>query len=138
MEHPGKPNYSALDLNEYFRDKKGVFLVKVRGYDGENRYSREDSRLVMITDLGIVVKDNLDKTHNVFVSNISEGRPVSGAVVEVLGKNGLPVLTVKTNREGEAVVPDFPVLKKTGRRLSIKLQTEATFLFCRLTEMTVV
>ena len=112
MEHPGKPNYSALDLNEYFRDKKGVFLVKVRGYDGENRYSREDSRLVMITDLGIVVKDNLDKTHNVFVSNISEGRPVSDAVVEVLGKNGLPVLTVKTNREGEAVVPDFSGFKK--------------------------
>lgn len=120
-EHPAEANYSSLNLNEYFKDKKGVFLVKVRGYADDNHYSSEDSRLIMITDLGIVVKDNLNQTHDIFISDISESRPVSGAVIDVLGKNGLPVISVKTNAEGKASIPDFSGFKKDREAVVYKV-----------------
>ena len=107
LTHPAQANYSSLDLNEYFKDKKGVFLIRAHGTSAENYYSNTDSRLIIITDLGIVVKDSSTSQHNVFVSDISKEQPVENAIVEVLGKNGLPILTAETNKEGLAVIPDF-------------------------------
>lgn len=124
MEHPAKANYSSLDLSEYFKDKKGLFIVKVRGYADNNHFSSQDSRLIMITDLGIVVKDNLDKTHDIFISNISKSRPVSGAKIEVLGKNGIPVLSAQTNSRGKAVIPDFSGFKRDKEAVVYKVSDD--------------
>ena len=107
LRHPAQANYASIDLNEYFKDKKGVFLIRAHGTSAEDYYSNTDNRLVIITDLGIVVKDDISGQHNIFVSDINEGQPVEGATVEVLGKNGLPVLTAQTNKEGLAIIPDF-------------------------------
>ncbi len=105
--HPEAANYSSLDLNEYLADKKGVFLIKARGKSEYDTFSREDVRLVIMTDLGIVVKDDVNGTHNVFVADVAQGKPVAGAKVEVLGKNGLPILSSVTNEQGLAVIADF-------------------------------
>lgn len=106
MEHPAKLNYSSVNLNEYFKQKKGVFLIKVKG-SYQNNYTTEDNRLVIVTGTGIIVKDNLDKTHDVFVSSFSNGSPVNAAKVEVLGKNGIPVLEGYTNSQGLVSFPDY-------------------------------
>lgn len=119
--HPAQPNYSSLDLDEYFENKKGVFLIKVQGCSGEYFCSSEDSRLVVMTDLGIVVKDNLDNTHDVFVSDVSAGEPVAGALVEVLGKNGLPILKNMTNSNGLASLPDFSNFKRDKQPVVYKV-----------------
>jgi uncharacterized repeat protein (TIGR01451 family) len=65
----------------------------------------EDRRLILVTDLGLIVKDNADGTHDVFVQSIKSGEPVGGASVSVLGKNGLPLLTVTTDGTGRAPIP---------------------------------
>lgn len=121
MQNPAEANYSSLDLNGYFQNRKGVFLIKLRGYADKNNFSSEDSRLVVLTDLGIVVKDNLDKTHNLFVADISSGKPVENARVEVLGKNGIPVLSLKTNAEGMVLVPDFSGFKNDKEAVVYKV-----------------
>ncbi len=118
--HPAEASYSSLDLNEYFQNKKGIFLIKVQGY-ANNTSSPEDTRLIVITDLGIVVKDNLDKTHNIFVSDITKNEPVAGALVEVLGKNGLPILSAETNQQGMAVIPDFSGFHKDKTAVAYKV-----------------
>ncbi len=107
LSHPAKANYSSLDLNEYFKNRKGVFFIRAHGTSAEDYYSNTDTRLIVITDLGIVVKDDVDGQHNIFVSNVSKGAPVEGATVEVLGKNGLPILTAQTDENGMAAIPDF-------------------------------
>ena len=107
VSHPAEPNYASLDLNKYFENNKGVFLLKVQGQSGKNNFSPEDSRLVVITDLGIVVKENLDGSRRIFVSDISKGGPAENALVEVLGKNGLPVLSRQTDSSGMAEIPDL-------------------------------
>ena len=63
-----------------------------------------DRRLILVTDLGLLVKDNADGTHDVFVQSIKTGEPVGGAQVDVLGKNGIPVVSVKTDDTGRADV----------------------------------
>lgn len=108
--HPAKVNYSSVNLGEYFKDKKGMFLVKVVGKNSHSTTS-EDKRFVLITDLGIVVKKNLDESQNVFVASFAEGTPISGAKVQVLGKNGVPVLESYTNGVGMAQIPDFSSFK---------------------------
>ena len=45
-----------------------------------------DRRLILVTDLGIIIKDNADGTHDVFVQSIKTGEPVDGAQIDVLGE----------------------------------------------------
>jgi uncharacterized protein YfaS (alpha-2-macroglobulin family) len=74
-----------------------------------------DRRMILITDLGLIVKDNADGTHDVFVQSIKTGEPVDGARIDVLGKNGVPVVTVTTDDNGHAGLPalgDFKREKK--------------------------
>lgn len=128
-ENPAKADYSSLNLNDYFENKKGIFLIKVRGYADESYYTADDQRLIMLTNLGIVVKDNLDKTHDIFVSDISNGTPVVGAKVEILGKNGLPVLTVQTDERGHALIADFSDFKNDKQAVVYKVSHDSDLSF---------
>ena len=64
-----------------------------------------DERLILITDMGLVIKDNNDHTHDIFVQSIKTGDPVPNAHVEILGKNGIPVATAETDITGHAAIP---------------------------------
>lgn len=63
---------------------------------------RVDRRLVLVTDLGILVKKSVDGAQEVFVQSIHSGAPVAGATVEVIGKNGLTVMSQTTDATGRA------------------------------------
>lgn len=113
---PAKAQYTALDIGKYLSAKtntagpQGLFLLQAIGWDSENNVPLDvkKSRLILITDLGMVVKDNADGSHDVFVESITKGDPVIKASVSVLGKNGLPLLTRETDAQGRA---NFPTLK---------------------------
>jgi uncharacterized protein YfaS (alpha-2-macroglobulin family) len=66
-----------------------------------------DRRLILVTDLGLIIKDNADGTHDVFVQSIKTGEPVSGAKVDVLGKNGISVVSAETDDNGRAEIPSL-------------------------------
>lgn len=151
---PGKPHYEAIDLGEYLNgsaDRKGVFLLTVRGYDpkkdeedgkakekakadkfsprqeplaqGESEgsesrdnlgQSEEESeqradpsslveqRLVLVTDLGVIIKKSTDGSQDIFVQSIFGGAPIEGASVEIVAKNGLTIATQSTDATGRA------------------------------------
>lgn len=110
------------------QDKRGIFLLNIRGYDpaqenpqnqpandegleesemydeGEGSYvdpsQKQDRRLVVVTDLGILAKRWSDGSQDVFVQSIHSGEPVAGATVEVLGRNGLALMTQTTDASG--------------------------------------
>lgn len=110
---PQKQNYASVDLNKYFQNKKGIFIATIEGYrQGESYASTKDARLVTVTNLGIIVKENKDKTSAVFVSDFANGHPVSNAKVEVIGKNGVPVLTRYTDNNGYAAFPNLSDFKR--------------------------
>ena len=104
--NPGRPRervYATLDLDE-FLDAGGLFFVTVQGWDPkiERVVGSSDRRMALVTDLGLLVKTNADKSQHVFVHSIATGEPVEGAEVELLGKNGLAVLTDATDAQGHA------------------------------------
>lgn len=112
----GKEQYTALDLKKYLSMKSnsegalGLFLLKARGWDAvkNKALNVETNRLVLITDLGIIVKDNIDFTHDVYVQSITQGTPAANVSVSIVGKNGIPILSHMTDAQGHA---SFPTLK---------------------------
>ncbi|WP_424244557.1 hypothetical protein Dip510_001811 [Elusimicrobium posterum] len=105
-----KPNYSSLDLEKYIaKGKTGLFLLKSYGYDPKNKYSTTSTskRFILVTNLGILTKKDIEDNTRVYVMSINTGSPVAGAQVEVIGRNGLPLFTKYTNAQGYA---DFPSL----------------------------
>ena len=88
-----------------------------------------DSRLILITDLGLIVKDNADQTHDVFVQSIKTGEPVPGAKVSVLGKNGLPLLTVETDGQGRAPIPSLEDFQHEKRPVAYVAQLDRDISF---------
>jgi len=120
-------------------DRRGIFLLKVEAYDpktdavleqadtqnsgdgegnsddggGYSSYSASlnDTRMVVVTDLGLIVKKASNGAQDVFVQSIATGEPLAGVSVEVIGKNGEPVLTQTTDAGGRAQFADFKSFK---------------------------
>ncbi len=110
-EHPKESNYSSVDLTSYLpdtTDRFGLFFVKVSGWDKKEKKvipQVSDKRLILVTDLGLLVKDNADQSHDVFVQSVHSGVPVSGARVALLGRNGVALLTRTTGADGHVKFP---------------------------------
>ena len=107
--HPREQAFATLDLGPYLDAARtglrgGVFVVSVQGWDAERErvVGRADRRMALVTDLGLLVKTNVDASQHVFVHSITTGEPVANADVELLGKNGLAVLSAKTDSRGQA------------------------------------
>ncbi len=109
--HPKYINYSSFDLSRYLpedNNRFGLFFVEINADDKESKkynHKLKEQRLILITDLGIIVKNNNDHSHDVFVQSTSTGLPVANARIELLGKNGIPVLTATTSAQGHATLP---------------------------------
>jgi uncharacterized protein YfaS (alpha-2-macroglobulin family) len=119
---PGKPIYDSIDLGEYLQDRagerRGLFLVHLRGVEGtgqggDSEYENvggmpHDQRLILVTDLGFIVKRTKDGSRDVFVQSIRSGLPVPGARVSLVGANGIAAFTSTTDATGRASLPAPP------------------------------
>ena len=126
-QEPGKPRNDSIDLGPYLLDKaqtrRGLFLLRVRATrfprteesDGSENLGFtpiEDRRLILITDLGFLVKETKYGGRDVFVQSLRSGEPVADARVQMIGRNGLPVQAAATDASGRAQLP------KPGRELN--------------------
>ena len=106
---PREGNFSLLNLDfeDKLKDYKGIYIVQVRST--ENRWLK-DSRLISVSDLGIIVKNGENKVH-VFVNSLDSGEPVANSQVSVIGRNNQKLKTVNTNQQGVAefdIDPNLP------------------------------
>lgn len=105
-EGPGRPQYTVFDFGTYLRNDsetpKGLFVLEATGWNVKDRYETgpREKRLIFVTDIGFLVKDNQDATHEVYVQSLSEGVPVEGATVSILGKNGMPIFSAQSDIQG--------------------------------------
>lgn len=108
---PQQANYASVDLSAHLpsgNDRCGLFFVEICGWDKTRKQKMgwiSDKRLILVTDLGLLVKDNADQSHEVFVQSFGNSRPVAGAKVILQGRNGLPLLTRTTDNQGHARFP---------------------------------
>jgi alpha-2-macroglobulin len=73
---------------------------------------KTDKRLVLVTDIGILVKKGLDGSRDVFVQSIATGQPVAAANVEVWGRNGSVLQSVMTDSSGRVRLPNLAVFQR--------------------------
>ncbi len=104
-----RTNYASIDLGDYLdktgADKTGIFIVQTGSTRSNADYS--DRRLILLTDLGIIRKINNDGSSVLFVSSLSAGTPESAVEISVLGRNGNPIWTGKTDTDGRVAIPRF-------------------------------
>jgi uncharacterized protein YfaS (alpha-2-macroglobulin family) len=95
----------------------------------------EDWRLILVTDLGFIVKQAKDGSRDVFVQSLRTGLPVDGARVEVVGVNGQPVLAAATDATGKAALAplDLTQLRRERRPLYLAVQKDADLSFLPFT-----
>jgi hypothetical protein len=105
----------TVNLNKALGQKyKGIFTVSVRS---EEERWRSDSKVVAVSDLGIISKIAENEIY-IFVNSISGAEPVAGAEVSIISTNNQTLLTGKTDAEGAAVFKD---VKKTIEGFSPRL-----------------
>jgi alpha-2-macroglobulin len=116
----GQSKYFAFDFSKYLEvggsaeGRRGVFFFTVEGWDPVRKVATEekDRRLIVVTDLGILAKDALDGSHDLFVQSIAGGAPVAGANVQVIGSNGVAVLSAATGEDGHVAFPTLVNFKR--------------------------
>jgi hypothetical protein len=93
----------TINLNKALGQKyKGIFTVSV--HSEEERW-RSDSKVVAISDLGVISKIAGDEIY-VFVNSISGAEPVADADVNIISTNNQTLLTGKTDGEGVVIFKD--------------------------------
>ncbi len=146
-EEPGVVQYFSFDFDRYLRQetdprlKYGLFYFKVREWDPVKKEAGEilDARLILVTDLGLLVKKSAYAGYDVFVQSIHSGAPVADALVEVIGKNGLPVASAYSAADGHLALPELSsftrekapavfIVRRGGDMSFLPLEREGRFL----------
>ena len=124
---PGAAQYTAIQLARYLShdttDHRGIFFMRVAAWDTTNNQpvsgesdttwnnshslTLTDTRLVVLTDLGLLAKKSLDGSQDVFVQSIHSGEPLAEVHVEILGRNGVAILSATTDADGHVHFPDL-------------------------------
>ena len=104
----GAASFPVLDLAPLLHSDKepvhGLMRMILTGYDGKKEIC-QDSRLLLITDLGLIVKQTGDGGRTVFVQHLAKGTPVGGAEVRLLAVNGTTIQSAVTDSQGRADLP---------------------------------
>ena len=102
-----KPSYNEIDFGQYLNRKiqgkktRGVFFINIESSD--KRVS--DKRLILISDLGLTVKKDIQQNHDIFIQSLRSGEPISGATVEVIGSNGISLASKASSDRGHVFIP---------------------------------
>ena len=140
-------------------NQRGIFLLTVQGYDPraeaaqrraaaarEESSSDEDTeetpdveagtlsdkRLVMLTDLGVLLKRSVDGSQDVYVQSIATGLPVAGAIVEIVAVNGTTLVSQAADVQGHAHFAKLEGLARERAPLLVQVKKAGDFSFLPL------
>ncbi len=126
-----RPTIRRLILVRIFRFLKtveasaGLFFLKARGWDPAEKKQIDgasDGRFILVTDLGLIVKENTGGGRDVFVGSIGKGGAVEGVKVDILGKNGIPLVSGTTDAGGRVTFPSVDKSTRDQRPVAIVAQ----------------
>ncbi|MEO7939965.1 MAG: MG2 domain-containing protein, partial [Burkholderiaceae bacterium] len=141
-DDPAKAHYEGVDLGKFLSaGRRGIFMLSLRtmsDFDAtqtaqqtlaRNAGEEKDSRLVVLTDLGIIVKKALDGSRDVFVQSLSGGNPVAGAQVKVIARNGETLVEAGTDGEGRARIPNLDGFQREKQPVMLTVGKDDDFSF---------
>ncbi|MEW6096720.1 MAG: alpha-2-macroglobulin [bacterium] len=118
-----------FNLNQFLKDKrKGVFIVKI--YDCDERWWRNDSQLVLATDIGIMGKKSEDE---LFVScnSLKDLTPISNVSIALISTNNQVITEGRTNGDGVCVIKGLKEKMEDFTPFIITASTEDDFSFLK-------
>ncbi|HMK38107.1 MAG TPA: MG2 domain-containing protein, partial [Bacteroidota bacterium] len=108
---------STIDMNRFLDNGyRGFYLVEIAN---PAEPWRTTSKLVSISDLGIIVKQSPDEVM-VFVVSLVTNQPVSGAAVTLVSTNNQVIASAKSGSDGEARFSNY---RATAKDFALKLVT---------------
>ena len=108
---------SGIDLNPFLNNGyKGFYLVEIAN---PAEPWRTTSKLVSISDMGLIVKQSPDEVM-VFVVSLVTNRPVPGALVTLVSTNNQVIASGKSGSDGEVKFSDY---RKTAKDFALKVVT---------------
>ncbi|MEI8341931.1 MAG: MG2 domain-containing protein, partial [Verrucomicrobiota bacterium] len=115
LENHFKSNYSTFDFSNHLKPAtdggspmQGLFFIKARGWNPKTKkYLRNviAERFILVTDIGVLVKENTDGSRDVFLQSLAERKPLGGVAVEILARNGVPSVSGTTSPDGRVTFP---------------------------------
>ena len=115
---PGTPQFSSLDVTSMIPGGHGLAWMELTGMNGDRPVANA-SRFLLVTDMGLLVKEGASGVRDVFVCALSTGTPVAGARVHIVGANGLPVAEAVTDADGRASLPSVSGLWRERRPVAV-------------------
>ena len=124
---PAHTNFGHIDLSPYLTEgdgRKGVFILRLAASDDRTDRSLSvkgagDVRFIVVTDLGLIAKRAGDGSHDVFVQSLSTGKPVPDVDVDIVGRNGLPIVSARTDAQGHAAFKKLGELRRENQPLMV-------------------
>jgi len=118
-----KPDYSTFDFSSHLvpaqdggSAMQGLFFLKARGWNPKTKKylagDAQDQRFILVTDIGILVKQNADGSRDVFLQSLKTREPLGNVTVDILARNGVPSVSGTTTPDGRVT---FPSLGKPAR-----------------------
>lgn len=101
------PDWIALSVPSEDRDDEEESNGRLR-----TGARNADARLVLITDLGLIVKSNSDGSRDLFVQSFERQAPVEGVRLSAIARNGDVLMEVVTDHDGHAVLPSLNGLQR--------------------------
>lgn len=120
-------NLDLKDL-EFSGGLKGLYVVKVQ--DTERQWLQV-SKLVSVSDIGMIVKQGKSGSTLVFANSIRTAKPLSGVEVRFVSSNNQVISTNVTNRDGVAKF-DTTTANSRFKLSMIVAQRESDFTFLDL------
>jgi uncharacterized protein YfaS (alpha-2-macroglobulin family) len=124
LENHFKSNYSTFDFSNYLKPAtdggspmQGLFFIKARGWNPKTKKYLRDviaERFILVTDTGLLVKENTDGSRDVFLQSLAARKPLAGVAVDIMARNGVPAISGVTSADGRVTFPSLgkPVREK--------------------------
>lgn len=136
---PGEAQFTALDMGRILdnRGADGSSLMRVRLSGIRNgREVAAVSRLVLATDLGLMVKRAPLGVYACFVHSLSGGKAVDGAMVSIIGANGRPVAQGRTDGRGHVAFASLSDLRREARPVAAVAELDGDLAWLPLEDAT--
>jgi len=127
---PQESQYTALDFSPYLKDgRKGLFLLSIQGSKDKAVLGYAQQRFVLVTDMGLLIKQGGDGSRDVYLVSFTDGKPVSGAEISVLGRNGISIFDAKTDADGHVTLPDLSASVRDSEPVAVVAQKNGDYTF---------
>ncbi len=122
--------FGAIDFAPFLAEQgPGLYRVTLAGFvidkDGKRRARTTTERSVLITNTGLVVKENADRSIDLFALELDTGAPAAERTALLLAANGTVLQRAATDATGRARFRSTAGLEREKRPSAILLKREA-------------